>query len=141
MNAQPSWFSRNWKWLAGLGCVVPLLCCGSLMVLGAVTGEQPIDDVFKVTTPVSARVDCGEPGPGGVDCIVKRTEGEGALTACWKLAITCRNQGVMRGDACGALAKGQAQTTVNMPVAGFSNQDGCDVPAAGAVQDLGVVEN
>lgn len=30
MNAGPqgSWFSRNWKWLVGLGCVLPLLCCG-----------------------------------------------------------------------------------------------------------------
>ncbi|MGV3623517.1 MAG: cytochrome c oxidase assembly factor Coa1 family protein [Archangium sp.] len=26
---QPSWFSRNWKWLIPVGCLVPLLCCGS----------------------------------------------------------------------------------------------------------------
>ncbi|MDP1824103.1 MAG: cytochrome c oxidase assembly factor Coa1 family protein [Archangium sp.] len=25
---QPGWFSRNWKWLLPVGCVVPLMCCG-----------------------------------------------------------------------------------------------------------------
>lgn len=25
---QPGWFSRNWKWVVGLGCALPLLCCG-----------------------------------------------------------------------------------------------------------------
>ncbi|MDP2273365.1 MAG: cytochrome c oxidase assembly factor Coa1 family protein [Archangium sp.] len=25
---QPSWFSRNWKWLLPVGCLVPLMCCG-----------------------------------------------------------------------------------------------------------------
>jgi Cytochrome oxidase complex assembly protein 1 len=25
---QPSWFSRNWKWLLPVGCLVPMVCCG-----------------------------------------------------------------------------------------------------------------
>lgn len=25
---QRSWFSRNWKWLVPVGCLVPLMCCG-----------------------------------------------------------------------------------------------------------------
>lgn len=25
---QPGWFSRNWKWLLAVGCLVPMLCCG-----------------------------------------------------------------------------------------------------------------
>lgn len=25
---QPNWFSRNWKWLVPVGCLVPLMCCG-----------------------------------------------------------------------------------------------------------------
>jgi hypothetical protein len=25
---QPNWFSRNWKWLVPVGCLVPLTCCG-----------------------------------------------------------------------------------------------------------------
>ena len=26
---QKGWFSRNWKWLLPVGCLTPLLCCGS----------------------------------------------------------------------------------------------------------------
>ena len=25
---QPNWFSRNWKWLVPVGCLVPMMCCG-----------------------------------------------------------------------------------------------------------------
>jgi hypothetical protein len=25
---QGSWFSRNWKWLVPVGCMVPMVCCG-----------------------------------------------------------------------------------------------------------------
>lgn len=33
MNAEPpmqpkGWFSRNWKWLLPVGCMVPMVCCG-----------------------------------------------------------------------------------------------------------------
>jgi len=31
---QPGWFSRNWKWLLALGCLLPMMCCG---IFGAVT--------------------------------------------------------------------------------------------------------
>ena len=39
MNAEPpmqqqNWFSRNWKWLLPVGCLVPMVCCG---VFGAGT--------------------------------------------------------------------------------------------------------
>ena len=34
---QPSWFSRNWKWLLPVGCLVPLLCCGSFAGFTAFT--------------------------------------------------------------------------------------------------------
>lgn len=95
-------------------------------------------EVVKVGAQPSARVDCGRPGPGGVDCTVKRTAGTAAVSACWDLEITCNNAGVMSAHACGKLAGDQATTVVNMPVAGFSNQKGCDVPKAGAVKNLEV---
>lgn len=31
---QPGWFSRNWKWVAALGCLLPMTCCG---IFGAAT--------------------------------------------------------------------------------------------------------
>lgn len=35
---QPSWWSRNWKWVVPVGCLLPLLSCGCLVavVLGVV---------------------------------------------------------------------------------------------------------
>jgi len=88
------------------------------------------------TNPDSARVDCGTPGPHGVDCQVQRTGGDGAFEACWDLVITCQNGGRMTGSACHAMAAGDTRGTRNMPVAGFSAQDACDVPASGSVERL-----
>lgn len=152
---QQGWFSRNWKWLVGGGCLAALLCCGAFSVVGYVmkeAGEDALEEaqkaantapgsnpVVKVTDVDGARVDCGTPGPGGVDCDVKRTSGSGKLEACWDLDITCTNGGVMSGHACGTLGAGEATGTVNMPVSSFSNQDACDAPASGAVKNL-VVE-
>jgi len=90
------------------------------------------------TNPDAARVDCGTPGAHGVDCEVKRTGGDGAFQACWNLAITCQNGGEMIGAACHDMAAGENQGTQNMPVAGFSGQESCDVPTAGAVKQLKV---
>lgn len=42
----------------------------------------------------------------------------------------------MRGHACAAVGATEETLVANMPVAGFSNQDACDVPTAGAVKDL-----
>ncbi len=28
---QQSWFARNWKWVIPIGCLVPMLCCGSFV--------------------------------------------------------------------------------------------------------------
>jgi len=86
----------------------------------------------------AARVDCGTPGPHGVDCEVKRTGGNGAFQACWNLVISCQNGGEMTGAACHDMAAGERQGTQNMPVAGFSGQESCDVPASGAVKQLKV---
>lgn len=91
-----------------------------------------------VTEPDAARVDCGTPGPNGVDCQVQRTGGDGAFQACWDLVISCRNGGSMTGQACHRMAAGVAEGTENMPAAGFSGQDSCDVPASGAVERLKV---
>ncbi|GMU59620.1 MAG: hypothetical protein AMXMBFR34_13830 [Myxococcaceae bacterium] len=134
---QPGWFSRNWKWLVGGGCVLLLGCCG-VMSLGAwLTGQEvaTVRDAVEALD-VAARVDCGTPGPGGVDCKLKRTAGAGKLEACWDLEITCTNGGKMLGHACGQLGAGQADGTANMPVSAFSNQDGCDSPVSGAVKNL-----
>lgn len=141
MNApqQPTWFSRNWKWLLALGIGLPAICCLTGAVLVLVLGVGAMDEAVKVTTTTTApgaRVDCGTPGPGGVDCTVQRTHGTGALQACWDLEITCANGGVMVGDACGSLGENDATSTVNMPVSGFSNQEGCDAPKNGAVTNL-----
>ena len=86
--------------------------------------------------PAAARVDCGTPGPHGVDCEVRRTGGEVAFEACWTLAISCRNGAVMTGSACHVVPAGIGSGTANMPVAGFSGQDGCDAPANGKVEAL-----
>ncbi|MFZ5444430.1 MAG: cytochrome c oxidase assembly factor Coa1 family protein [Myxococcota bacterium] len=35
---QPGWFSRNWKWLVPVACIVPTLCCvtfGAVAYFGA----------------------------------------------------------------------------------------------------------
>jgi len=88
------------------------------------------------TNPDSARVDCGAPGPGGVDCQVQRTGGDGDFEACWDLVISCQNGGEMTGSACHEMAAGANEGTENMPVAGFSGQDSCDVPASGKVERL-----
>jgi len=40
---QPGWFSRNWKWLLPVGCMVPLVCCGGISAIayfGATTMIQ-----------------------------------------------------------------------------------------------------
>lgn len=130
--AQKSWFAQNWKMLAGVGCGLMLLCCMTSAVLVLIAGGA---DAFG---DASARVDCGKPGPGGVDCDVKRTAGLTGLKACWSLEITCQNGGVMTGQSCASLAAGTDATQVNMPVDAFSNQDACDVPSNGAVKNLTV---
>lgn len=107
---------------------MPSLCCGSFALLGLL---MPDEDN-------AARVDCGTPGPGGVDCAVARTSGTGSLEACWDLEITCENKGVMTGHACGAINAGKNSAKVNMPVADFSNQEACDAPKSGAVVNLSV---
>jgi hypothetical protein len=84
----------------------------------------------------AARVDCGTPGPHGVDCKIQRTGGDGSFKACWNLVITCQNGGEMIGAACHDMDAGESQGTQNMPVAGFSAQESCDVPASGKVERL-----
>ncbi len=140
-SPQQSWFSKNWKWLVGLGCVVPVVCCMSGVVLSLLLDDgasQANAPVVRVGELPAARVDCGAPGPEGVDCAIKRTAGTGGLEACWDLDITCTNGGVMTAHACGELAEGANTGSVNMPVSGFSNQAGCDAPSSGAVKQLTV---
>jgi hypothetical protein len=38
---QPNWFSRNWKWLVPVGCLVPLTCCG-VFSIGTYLGVSKI---------------------------------------------------------------------------------------------------
>lgn len=131
---QQSWFNKNWKWLVGLGCVVPMICCMTGIVLSLL-----LDDGTNTLGALpAARVDCGTPGPEGVDCDIKRTAGTSSLEACWDLDITCANAGVMTAHACGVLAAGAETGSVNMPVSDFSNQEGCDAPKSGAVKQLTV---
>src|SRR3546814_11887514 len=47
------------------------------------------------TNPDSARVDCGAPGPHGVDCQIQRTGGDGGFEACWDLVVACQTGGEM----------------------------------------------
>ncbi|MFT3709908.1 MAG: hypothetical protein QM817_19940 [Archangium sp.] len=124
-------FFQQFKWpLIGGGCLLLVMCCAGTAFLGAVANENPGNG--------SARVDCGTPGPEGVDCVVKRTGAGGGLRPCWDLEITCQNGGVMVGSACGELPNDTngEETTVNMPVSAFSNQEGCDAPKSGAVKNL-----
>jgi hypothetical protein len=129
---EQGWFAKNWKWLTVLGALgVMSCCCLSVMALGLAEGA----------TTSSARVDCGTPGPGGVDCDVKRTGGLGAFEACWELEITCVNGGKMVGSGCGKVAAGETGAKVNLPPGGFSNQEACDAPKSGEVQRLTVEDN
>lgn len=128
---QASWFKRNWIWVVALGGGLGTsMCCGVFGLFGA--AASMLDE------PVAARVDCGTPGPAGVDCELQRTGGTSALQSCWDLEITCANGGVMVGHACGKLLSGAARSQVNMPVEGFSNQDACDAPKNGVVMNLQV---
>src|SRR3546814_18101894 len=79
---------------------------------------------------------CGTPGPHGVDCQVQRTGGDGGFEACWDLVVSCQNGGEMTASACHEMAAGDSQGSENMPVAGFSIQDSCAVPASGRVERL-----
>ena len=90
------------------------------------------------TNPDAARVDCGIPGPHGVDCQVRRTGGDGGFEACWDLVISCQNGGKMTSLACHAMVAGANEGSQNMSVSGFSGQDSCDVPASGKVERLKV---
>jgi hypothetical protein len=64
---QPSWWSRNWKWVVPVGCLLPLLSCGCLLavVLGAVgyslkeTGLQE-DAVAAARQSTEVRAALGE---------------------------------------------------------------------------------
>lgn len=128
MTTDQGWFSKNWKWLAVIGAVVLMSCCClSFFALGLVDSET-----------AAARVDCGTPGPEGVDCDVKRTGGTGGFEACWELEITCANGSKMVGSGCGKVAAGANETKVNLPPSGFSNQQACDSPKSGEVQRLTV---
>ncbi|MCA2981975.1 MAG: hypothetical protein INH41_14800 [Myxococcaceae bacterium] len=139
--AAPGWLSQHWKWVVGLGCALALLCCGGLGVLGLI-GAVALPTVDEASSRggdlEKARVDCGTPGPGGVDCEVRRTAGSRAISVCWDLEIACENGGVMTAQGCGALADGVSQATVNLPAEGFSNQEACDAPKRGAVKNLTV---
>lgn len=124
-----SWFARNWKWLALIALLPGGCCCGATVIAASLSADEEVD---------GARVDCGTPGPGGVDCEVRRTSGKGPLEACWDLNITCVNQAVMGAHECGQLAAAQSTVKVNMPVSSFSNQAACDAPKLGAVEGLSV---
>jgi hypothetical protein len=52
---QGSWFSRHWKWVLGLGCLLPMLCCGGMAALGAFGLFSAIKD-SPVYLDVVARV-------------------------------------------------------------------------------------
>lgn len=108
---------------------------GATLMLGACPADSE-NQVIRVVESNAARVDCGTPGPGGVDCQIQRTGGDSDFEACWDLVITCQNDEEMKGAACHTVPAGQATATANMPVASFSNQTGCDVPAAGRVDNL-----
>ncbi|MDX2011145.1 MAG: hypothetical protein SFW67_13180 [Myxococcaceae bacterium] len=140
-SAPQGWFSQNWKWVVGIGCAIVFVCCGGLGAL-TLAGAALTPDVQapgpQAASLEKARVDCGTPGPGGVDCEVKRTAGSRSISVCWDLEITCENGGVMTGQGCGALAEGVPQATVNLPAEGFSNQEACDAPKRGAVKNLEV---
>lgn len=41
---QPGWFSRNWKWLVGLGCLLPIMCCGIFSVVTYFTVTKVIQN-------------------------------------------------------------------------------------------------
>lgn len=92
----------------------------------------------RVTERDAARVDCGTPGPHGVECTIKRTAGNGGFEACWDLVIDCRNGGAMSGSACHKMAPGKNEASETMPVTSFSDQASCDVPTSGKVESMKV---
>ncbi len=50
---QRGWWSRNWKWVVPVGCLVPLVVCGGgvalifSMVFGIIKGSEPYTEAVK----------------------------------------------------------------------------------------------
>ncbi len=71
---EPSWFSRNWKWLLALGCLVPTLCCGGFGLVTwfgvqKVIKEGPVyaESLAKAVIHPEVAKALGEPvKPGGM---------------------------------------------------------------------------
>src|SRR3546814_14401485 len=75
------------------------------------------------TNPDSARVDCGAPGPHGVECQIQRTGGGGGFEQCRDTVVACENGGATTARVCHEMAAAARHRRQNMPVTGFSSQD------------------
>jgi Cytochrome oxidase complex assembly protein 1 len=52
-----SWFSRNWMWLAGGGCLSIVLCCGGLSAVFYAIGSKAKDSIPVVESLAKANAD------------------------------------------------------------------------------------
>lgn len=87
----------------------------------------------------AARVDCGKPGPHGVECSVQRTGATTAFDACWDLAITCQKGGERVSPTCQRMAVGEPVATATMSVARVAHRNSCGAPVTGKVQRVKVI--
>lgn len=86
MQPQGNWFSRNWKWLVPVGCMVPMLCCGGIggvayfTVSTVIKGSPAFTEaVSKASENEEVKAAIGTPITGGfwVSGQMKETNGEG----------------------------------------------------------------
>ncbi len=55
--SEKSWFSRNWMWLAGGGCLSVVLCCGGLGAVFYAIGSKAKDSIPVVESLAKANAD------------------------------------------------------------------------------------
>ena len=86
MQQQGNWFSRNWKWLVPVGCMVPLLCCGGIGGVAyfaastMIKGSPAFAEAFaKASENAEVKEALGSPlTPGfGMSGSMKETNGSG----------------------------------------------------------------
>jgi len=109
MQPQGSWFSRNWKWLVPVGCLVPLLCCGGTFGVAMFTGATMLKGspalaqaLEKASRNAEVTAALGTPLTPGMSMNFSMKETNGASSAKFSVPLTGpKGSGNMQVDARG----------------------------------------
>lgn len=89
-----SWFSRNWKWLVPVGCLVPFLCCASFVgvtyfgVTALIKNSTPFKDAITLAEKnADVRAALGTPLSAGLSATGSINETNGRGTADFTVGI------------------------------------------------------